>query len=610
MAGFKRKYSWEMESVSERYDWEADSGMPEPDADSSDDLPEEEESVDPTQELLDYLVDQHQAGSLTAKQVCVICYWAGQAGLEKAKGLGLPPWTKGTGDFKRLLDKKIGQEGPRLYSLNMPMYSRKQDTRALQPLPVLLPHELLEQELANEDLAALRSAWQPPPHFGEHPVVRKAAPGGHAVVPLSVFLDGVAYAKKDSLLGLTIHNLLTGKRFVVCVLRKRLLCKCGCRGWDSLHAMFLWLRWCLEVLATGKRPLARHDGQGWDPVEDEDRLHMAGTDIPFRGAVFQLRADWAEIAHTMAVPQWSSHSQPCFLCRASHTDVYSKVAECGYQHVAWALKDVDAYDAACKACEIQVGPLTDDDWNRLKGMLASDHKKDGARGLALQDNFPKYALKRGDRLEPTPALWDCFAFFETKPEKVVFWRRSAETVALRRNPLFCKDLGLDLPSVVALDAMHTLCLGVHQQLVLWAIWTLLDKMPSTGAQRRSLSQANRHSVNLALLRRDYKDWLKETHRQMPQMVLTAVGDLTLDLLGTKAKPVLKTKAHETLTLLRWMAVLLPKHKGSIPCGESWAGAALELLKMWQLMETAPMAVPEATQKERSGNWGGHHAQIP
>ena len=151
--------------------------------------------------------------------------------------------------------------------------------------------------------------------------------------------------------------------------------------------------------------------------------------------------------------------------------------------------------------------------------------------------------------------------------------------------------------MVAIDAMHTLCLGVHQQIVLWALWALLDKLPVTGNQRRTLSQANRHEINMSVLRREYKDWLKQTHRQNPEMVLTAVGDLTLDLVGTKAKPVLKTKAHETLTLTKWLNELLPKHQGVIPRGDHWVGAVKELCEMWRLMDTTGMSVPEATQKD-------------
>ena len=385
----------------------------------------------PARELLDFLMEQHNSGALSAKQVCIICYWAGEAGIEDVKPMGLPPWTKGSGDFKRLLDKRVPRKGPNVYHLAAPTYSRKEGKRAQQNLAVLLPHELLEVDMQDEDMAALQGQWQAPPNFEQHPVVQEASRAGDKqVVPISLFIDGVAYAKRDSLLCITCQNLLTGHRFVICALRKRIMCKCGCKGWDTLHAVFSWLRWALQILATGVRPQQRHDGSGFDPEMEEQRSAAAGSRLPFVGAVTQLRADWAEIAHTMAVPQWSSHAQPCFLCRASHDNVNSQIAECNYQRLTWELKSSETYDAACDACEILVDPLSRDDWLQLQGLLDYDSRSDGARGLALQKAYPKLNLKKGDRLEPTAELWDTQLFFgKDPPKRALFW----QGIALKKS---------------------------------------------------------------------------------------------------------------------------------------------------------------------------------
>ena len=487
MSSSKRQYPWEVEQPSGVPAWD-EPGLQkfqEAYASEEDSL---DETSDPAQELLDFLMEQHNSGALSAKQVCIICYWAGEAGINAAKPLGLPPWTKGSGDFKRLLDKRVPAKGPHTYQFAAPTYSRREGQRGVQNLAVLLPHELLEQDLQREDMASLKSQWQEPPNFGQHRVVQEAAAQAddRPVVPISLFLDGVAYAKRDSLLCVTIQNLWTGHRFVICALRKRILCKCGCKGWDTLHAMFLWLRWTLKALATGVRPEHRHDGNAWDQDLDERRAAAAGSRLSFVGAVTQLRADWGEIAHTMAVPQWSSHSQPCFLCRASHDNVSAKLLECDFQQLAWELKTAESYSAACGACEIWVDPLSREDWVQLKKVLETDARSDGARGLALQKPYPKLNLKRGDRLEPTAELWDTQLFFADEPPKrALFWRRAAETAALRRNPLFCEELGMDTGSVVAIDAMHTLCLGIHQQLVLQGLWTLVDGWTLAGNPGRS-----------------------------------------------------------------------------------------------------------------------------
>ena len=615
MSGTKRQYSWETDAAGSAHgaSWEGDSSMTAwknfQEAASDDDSMASEKPADPAQELVDYLIDQHNSGALSAKQVCIISYWAGQAGVDAAKPLGLPPWTKGSGDFKRLLDKKVPSKGPSTYRLAAPCYSRKEGTRAPKNLAVLLPHEMLQVEMQHEDMEALQSQWQAPPNFQEHPVVKKAAETGVGpVIPISLFIDGVAYAKRDSLLCVTVQNLWTGHRFVICALRKRILCKCGCKGWDTLHAMFLWLRWALNVLATGCHPERRHDGDPWEADVDVQRLAAAGQRLPFLAAVAQLRADWAEIAHTMAVPQWSSHSQPCFLCRATDETAKVRLAECDFQSMVWELKTGESYEAACSACEIWVDPLSKEDGLQLRELLEADHRPDGARGFALQKAFPKLMLKKGDRLEPTADLWDTQQFFEgDPPSRVLFWRRAAETATLRRNPLFCKELGLDLSSVVALDAMHTLCLGVHQQLVLEALWSLIDGwvLPAepTGSTRPKLNKVTRHERNMGILRGEYKQWLQQMKKDQPNVVLTAVGDLTLDLLGKFTAPVLRTKAHETLTLLRWLADLLPKYQDGMQQGHHWAGAAQSLVRMWALMDEAPLQVSAAVQKE--SNEGCH-----
>ena len=71
--------------------------------------------------------------------------------------MGLPPDTKGTGDFKRLLDKLQHENARQTYKLQLPAYLRATGGRALFDLHVLLPHEVLQQELATANLDAPRS---------------------------------------------------------------------------------------------------------------------------------------------------------------------------------------------------------------------------------------------------------------------------------------------------------------------------------------------------------------------------------------------------------------------------------------------------------------------
>ena len=219
-------YEWEKPKVQERA-WEnPEGGLA---AWNEDDQSSGDEAVVPEEELASYMLEQHRMGALNAKQVCVISHWASLARVSALKSMALPPDAKGTGDFKRLLDQ-VGKTNTReLYVVDVPAYIRAAGGRSNFGLHCLLPHELLMQDVEGLNLQELQNNWEEAPNYKTHPVVVAASemPDALPVMPLALFLDGVAYTKRDSLLAITIHNLWTGNRFVVAVVRKKLLCRCS-----------------------------------------------------------------------------------------------------------------------------------------------------------------------------------------------------------------------------------------------------------------------------------------------------------------------------------------------------------------------------------------------
>ena len=155
------------------------------------------------------------------------------------------------------------------------------------------------------------------------------------------------------------------------------------------------------------------------------------------------------------------------------------------------------------------------------------------------------------------------------PADLLFWRRRHETVTLRRNPLLCAELGTDLPAVVAIDVLHTLCLGIHQQFVVAALWACV--------RQRNVP--------------DYRHWLQEAKKHQ---LVTPVSDMSMELIGKVGSPVLKAKGHETLTLLCWLNAFLPTMTEHLE--DTWASAANHLVQMYQKMSDAPMEIPEAIQE--------------
>ena len=96
-------------------------------------------------------------GKLSAKDVCIIGWWAAQAGAvgpvrALAKALGDPS----SGHYSMHFDSVCGivKDNPKHYSLQVPMFDRAEGLRKEQSLACLPPHEALVDELEGEE------AWQ------------------------------------------------------------------------------------------------------------------------------------------------------------------------------------------------------------------------------------------------------------------------------------------------------------------------------------------------------------------------------------------------------------------------------------------------------------------
>jgi len=98
-------------------------------------------------------------------------------------------------------------------------------------------------------------------------------------------------------------------------------------------------------------------------------------------------------------------------------------------------------------------------------------------GLTRARAFPGQGLLAGDRLAPTAtrpyivATLTDLRVGAAGDTPLVFWRRIAEPVARRRNPLFA------LPGTTAItttiDILHNVYLGIAQRWSVWATWRLV-----------------------------------------------------------------------------------------------------------------------------------------
>ena len=152
------------EGDSER--WDGDDGSLDADADLSsedgdddynddDNDPEEfEEDAEPTPIeagncLLVFLLDMLFKGVISARAVCVICYWVGKMGFRdhRISRFGLRPGSP-SGHFQRHIDKRMGvSTRDARYRIGLPTYTRGGVTREFIQTPVLLPYEELLDEI-------------------------------------------------------------------------------------------------------------------------------------------------------------------------------------------------------------------------------------------------------------------------------------------------------------------------------------------------------------------------------------------------------------------------------------------------------------------------------
>ena len=167
-----------------------------------------------------------------------------------------------SGHYKRHLDKILGVPAfdKDLYQAPV-VANRKHDlSRTVLPISAMPPHEQLHRELGGDRSLGLRlaeAAPNLPRAYHEHPAV-KAHPD-EGVVPIALYMDTVPYSHTDSVIGVWICNLLNGTRHLSMVIRKRLVCKCGCRSWCAFYEVFQFLQWSLCALAAGMFPDQRDD---------------------------------------------------------------------------------------------------------------------------------------------------------------------------------------------------------------------------------------------------------------------------------------------------------------------------------------------------------------
>ena len=553
------------------------------------------------QEFIDLLDSMRHSGHLSSKLFCNLCWWAAGFTMNPvihkyAKAPGAP-----SGHYQPFLDQKFGTIPKKhtMYTFDVPGHRRHDLQRTLCNVPVNPAHEQLALELKADPSVQLK-LWEAvhedklPPSYHSHPVVLSARAAGKLALPLALFLDGVPYSHTDGVLGVWLLNIVSGKRHLVVVLRKRIICKCGCRGWCSYDALFRMLHWMFDCMATAKFPTQRHDGCPWR-AEDIERATLAGHDmLPMPAVLLYIKGDWAEYASTFGFPSWASISRPCIFCATSKEEMFDVAGLSPISFPHRENTDLD-YDEAAKRCEIHV-EMSAVLHREILPYLRFDKRKDGSRGLALTKDFPSAGLLADDRLEPSAALPDIGKFEELSsfPTRVTFWRMSRQSLVLHRCPLWDEQLGITPTRSLTIDSLHTWHLGVVAEFSKIAVWALLD---STEWTSTASTAQERGEVAMLILRSELKQFCQQCTED-----LTPPHDFTPKMLGTAKHPKLKLSGAETWALLQFLKQALVKYAAKVEKSGILIEAAGLLDRIHRISKQTSGKVPPALQQDRNNKY--------
>eukprot|EP00971_Amphidinium_carterae_P231711 4598507-Amphidinium_carterae.1 len=421
---------------------------------------EEEEGLDydempakeAQQELVNFLTSHYVAGKLTAKQTCCIAWFAHKAGLEDMKHLALRP-DSASGHFARKLKSVVEREKKEFgntYNVQVPAYVRHSGGRDIMELPMLCAHEVLYHQVQGRDLEQEIGGWETtaPASYWAHPI--KDEESDVPTLAYALFLDGVQYTHNDSLVAITLTNLVHDTKVLLGVVRKRVLCghktNCPCGSWCTMYPIFCFLHWTVSALAAGRFPSQRHSVQllspekchdGWYAGDGEERIAMAGEPLGFKGLCLQIRGDLMELCSGLGFTQWSANFNQCLLCKQNKREWFNGLGDRGCPR---GVKRDSSYAEEIGASQVVVDPMTEDVWSLILSVLVSD-KKLGGRVLSMA--LPGQGLMKNDRLEQTP--WSLDIWSDIMPAKAIFWRTAMPPLnAKHHNPLLDAALGTTL----------------------------------------------------------------------------------------------------------------------------------------------------------------------
>jgi hypothetical protein len=569
-------HSWE----SYDHAWANDRGDAFANGDSDEEDTFDEQGEEAGVLLMDFLLALHYGGHLSAKSLCVLSWWASRAGAAGPAGKFAFRPNAPTGHFQRHIDSasgcKLSDLKKSMLTIPVPRYTKHDAGRSVHMLPFRAPHEVLCNEVVSDPgiltkLSALTRDGEWSDSYLEHDVVRNAP--GQSVLPCVLYVDGVRTTRRDGVIGFWVYNLISMQRFLVAILRKSELCRCGCRGHCSIWPVLNMLTWSFKAFATQIYPEVDPSQKPW-ACDAGVRYETAGSQMPCLGALCEIRGDWMEFVSTFGLASWATKTSPCFACFCVKEDMH-QYSGLTIESTPWHPVVQADYESHCAVCEKTVS-ISRAQHAVLKPLLDYDKRKDGALGRSLLKDVAFHGLQKKDRLEPTVTLPDVALFDSLRdfPVNISWWRRENETRVRRRNPVFCDIPGVGLHSI-RIDMLHCFYLGVAQDFCAACLWLCITE--KIFVQHKT--QDETEILSIMQIRQKLWAWYSVQERENPDQQLTRLDDLTVKMLGPRDEPEMKSKGAETKCLIPFCVYLLRQHtealgsKGRIlvKCGEALIG---------------------------------------
>jgi hypothetical protein len=159
-----------------------------------------------------------------------------------AKRLAIPPG-QATGNYQKRVDTVLGSRpasSNQTREVEVPLYDKHKGNCVSMFIPCGSPITNLRDEIADASEPLERKQILTP-NARRNPVIQ-CATVIDVILHCLLYLDGVPYSLRrvgyDSVLVIWLVNKVTQTRYLLCIVRKTTMCRCGCKGWCTLAAFF------------------------------------------------------------------------------------------------------------------------------------------------------------------------------------------------------------------------------------------------------------------------------------------------------------------------------------------------------------------------------------